>query len=242
MKTLICLKKWDQCRSFRGIHDECIEHHDSTMHVLGMNRKSLNKPSLPEIYTPKSQSLLLTSVTLILKDTVSPRSHLSRSQRQPSVGSWVRSMYWSTPFSSRAKPPRGPGTRVGPPTTVKLNVRVCSKVPTSFTNVSLWITMSVPGNNKKMCVHTDICSEMTSVLAYYQSTSKKKKEKKVWHFMCSFKKREWKSCKHFETVLQVFWDKESKGKLLLVTTVHRVVCWPTRHTWLALCGLTSPSS
>lgn len=95
----------------------------------------------------------LTSVTLSLKDTVSPRSHLSRSQRQPSVGCCVRSMYWSTPFSSRAKPPRGPGTRVGPPTTVKLNVRVCSKVPTSFTNVSLWITMSVPGSDQNVCVH-----------------------------------------------------------------------------------------
>ena len=184
----------------------------------------------------------LTSMTLSLKDTVSPRSHLSRSQRQPSVGCCVRSMYWSTPFSSRAKPPRGPGTRVGPPPTVKLNVRVCSKVPTIFTNVSLWITMSVPGNNKK-CVYTQISAQKWQVyLLVISQHQRRKKEKKVWHFMCSFKKWEWKSCKHFETVLQVSEDKESKGKLLLVTMVHRVVCWPTRHTWLALCGLTSPSS
>ena len=43
-------------------------------------------------------------------------------------------------------------------------------------------------------------------------------------------------------ILHKFWDVESKGGLLLVTTVHSVVCWPVRHTWLALSGLTSPSS
>lgn len=86
-----------------------------------------------------------TSVILILKLTVRPRSHFSRSQKHPSVVCLLRFSHWFRPFNSNASPPTGPGTRVGDPNTVKFQTGVCSMVPTILTNVirCTWISVSI---------------------------------------------------------------------------------------------------